>query len=509
MISPGQQLGRARYQRGLNAMLIALLVTVPLSILAGLPVPVEGIAERVMDATPVTLATWLLLHLGVVARPAALWGSVAVELLIGGLIGLCLPARPWFWRDPRVWVGTAVGMTIFVVSHTVVAPVADGRSVAALGMCLFVVLLGWPVRSDYAARLGVSRRAALVQGARTVAGVCALTLLSAASATARSVRLHSLADTRFEPWQPPPVPAPFVIADLTPPVTSVADFYVMDKDLNDPDLAVEDWGLRVHGAVLHPFRWDFRALLTQPARGVYVTLECVDNPVGGPLMSTAYWTGVPLRRVLESAGLPTEVASNPAAAVICRASDGHDESVPLAFALTDEPMVAYAMNGVYLPRNHGYPVRLLMPGVYGFKHVKWVTDIEVVTHAYAGHWQRRGWTQQAIIQTTARIDVVRRLTSTPHAPLLVAGIAFAGLRGVRAVQVRLNGGAWVAAMVYQPVPGVVTWVQWRVLLPPVAAQTRLVIEARAIDGTGQPQISRSAGPFPDGFTGLPSVSLTV
>jgi hypothetical protein len=187
-------------------------------------------------------------------------------------------------------------------------------------------------------------------------------------------------------------------------------------------------------------------------------------------------------------------------------SDGHVDSVPLALALGDHALLAYGMNGAWLPRAHGYPLRALVPGLYGFKNVKWLRAVEVVEGDYLGHWQQRGWTQTAVIHTTARIDVVRPLAGRR---LLVAGVAFGGARGVRRVDVRLGGGPWHPAVLHTPPLSGMTWVQWQVLLALPAAGGTATVEARATDGRGHLQEATARPSFPDGPTGLHSVTITL
>lgn len=185
-----------------------------------------------------------------------------------------------------------------------------------------------------------------------------------------------------------------------------------------------------------------------------------------------------------------------AAWVSFEAPDGHREQLPLGAALDPLVLAVYGMAGAWLEPAHGFPVRLLVPGLYGFRSVKWLTRIEVLAEPRAGHWEERGWTA-AEIHTTARVDLVQ-LTGNG---VLAAGVAFAGRRGVSAVEVRVDGGPWSPATLHEPPVGPVMWVQWRA---PLDVQTgrEVRVEARAVDGAGVPQDESVRGQYPVGATGL-------
>ncbi len=289
----------------------------------------------------------------------------------------------------------------------------------------------------------------------------------------------------------------FEIPGITPEVTASDNFYYLSKNLVDPDLSDVSWSLRVDGLVKRPYVYTFDTLLALPSTSHYVTQECVSNPVGGSLMSCALFTGVPLRALLAAAGpLRTD------AKVVMRAPDGLADSIPLDLALDPAVLIAYGMNGQYLDRRHGYPARMLIPGSYGFKGIKWVEHIELVDQAFKGSWQELGWTDSAVVHTTARIDIARQAAGGT----LVAGVAFAGSRGIRRVQVRTGSGPWVDAALQVPALSRLTWVQWRVILP---VHGHLTLEARAFDGTGAPQTEHESDIYPAGATGYHRIIVDV
>lgn len=325
-------------------------------------------------------------------------------------------------------------------------------------------------------------------------------------------------------------------AMLTPEVTPTANFYVVSKNLTDPEVDLTGWRLHVDGLVENPFTLPYDELLALPSVSQYVTLECISNSVGGNLMGNALWTGVPLKDLLARAKPQAGAAD-----VVFHAWDKYSDSIPLIDALDDATLVAYAMNGERLNSTHGFPVRLIVPGLYGEKHVKWLTRIEVVDYDYKGYWQGKGWSDTAVINTTSRIDVPRgRIETSPSMEIepsfdpslppilpppndrvpveppvqvsvtdvMVGGIAFAGRQGIRRVEVSTDGGdSWQQALVKPPLSPY-AWVLW-VLRWPVRATGAYRLRVRAVDGTGEVQTDVPRDPFPEGATGIHEVSVEV
>jgi DMSO/TMAO reductase YedYZ molybdopterin-dependent catalytic subunit len=348
---------------------------------------------------------------------------------------------------------------------------------------------------------GTSRRIFL-QGVAamtfTVAGSLALGVFDTWSgAVAGLLGRGEMLRTLFHFTPPQPRKPGFPVTGVDPEVTPVEHFYLIDKNDGDPLIEPDQWSLLITGRVRQPFHLSYAELLAMPRVDQYVTLRCIDNLPQSHLMSTAYWSGVPLATLLERAG-----PAPGAAAIKIHAPDGYDEVLPFEAATAFTTLLAYGMNGITLPRVHGGPVRLLAPGFYGFKNVKWVESIEVVAPVVPGYWAERGWTA-ARIHSVARIDA---WSLTQHG-LLVAGVAFAGAQGVAAVQVRVDSGRWQPAELNIPALSPVSWVQWRIVLPlsPGAYQ----LAARVIDGRGKPQDANTSNVYPNGATGLHTVNVTV
>jgi hypothetical protein len=282
------------------------------------------------------------------------------------------------------------------------------------------------------------------------------------------------------------------------------DFYRIDTALTVPRLTTAGWSLRVWGEVDREVRLDWAGLLAKPLVQRYLTLACVSNEIGGDLVGNALWTGWPVRELLALAG-PKAGADM----VLSRSADGWTASTPLA-ALTDgrDALLAVAMNGEPLPFEHGFPVRLVVPGLYGYvSATKWVTELKVTRYAVdEGYWTPRGWSALGPVKTASRIDVPRSGAKVGPGQVAVAGVAWAMHRGIRAVQVRVDDGPWADARVAAE-PTLDSWRQW--VYPWDATAGSHVLTVRAQDETGQWQTDQVAPVAPDGATGYHSVTVRV
>jgi hypothetical protein len=271
-------------------------------------------------------------------------------------------------------------------------------------------------------------------------------------------------------------------------ITPTGEFYVISKNFVDPRVEHDEWRLDITGLVELPQRLSFVDLAALPAQEQVTTLTCISNTVGGDLISNARWTGVPLAQLLDLARLKPGATE-----VVLYAHDGYTESLPLAKALESTTLLVYLMNGEPLPTRHGYPARLIVPGKYGIKNVKWLRRIDVIAGDYRGFWQQRGWTDDATIQTQSRIDVPDSRSILALVPHEIGGIAFAGDRGIRQVEWSADGGAlWQPADSLEEV-GPLAWVIWRSTWNPERPGSyRLLV--RATDGGGRCRRPRAARP---------------
>jgi DMSO/TMAO reductase YedYZ molybdopterin-dependent catalytic subunit len=291
---------------------------------------------------------------------------------------------------------------------------------------------------------------------------------------------------------------------LASQVTPNDDFYRVDINVIPPSVDSGSWNLNLHGLVNAPMTLNYDKLTSLPAIEEYATLQCVSNMVGGDLMSTALWKGV-----------------NPTADyVVFRCYDGYDVGIPLDRATMDGTILAYQMNGATLPVEHGFPVRAIVPGLYGMMNAKWITEIELTQGVYQGFWQRKGWENDAHYQTVStiltpgdsqlrdRFPLPSSMTDVTGSPIAIAGIAFAGDRGIQKVEVSTDGGStWEVASLQDPLSNY-TWVFWKHdWNPPSSGSYRL--QVRATDGTGQVQVATITDPFPNGATGYQVVDVSV
>lgn len=295
------------------------------------------------------------------------------------------------------------------------------------------------------------------------------------------------------------------IAGLTPEITSVADHYQVDVNLVQPTVEAEGWTLSVSGEVERPGEFTFERL-QQDFEVVeeYSVLACISNPVGGPLVGHSAWRGVRLKDVIEHAGAQEGVVD-----VVFRGADGYTDSIPLEVALDPAVILAVGQNGEPLTREHGFPCRVRVPAIYGMKNVKWLQAIELVDRDYKGYWMKRGWSDSAVIKTQSRIDVAGEDgKAAVGAETWIAGIAWAGDRGVEGVEVSVDGGnSWEAAQVKEPISEL-SWRLWAYRWDPSEVGTTTVL-CRATDGDGKVQTAEETEPHPSGSSGYHSVEVEV
>jgi DMSO/TMAO reductase YedYZ molybdopterin-dependent catalytic subunit len=296
------------------------------------------------------------------------------------------------------------------------------------------------------------------------------------------------------------LPVPGISSFITPD----SQFYRVDTAILVPQVDPSNWTLRIHGMVAREVTITFDQLVRRPLIEDYITLACVSNPVGGPYVGNAKWLGASLAALIRSAR-PQAGADQ----LLCTSVDGFTSGTPLQVVLDGrEALVAVAMNGTVLPTEHGFPARLVVPGLYGYVSAcKWVVDIEVTTFAKAqAYWVPRGWSQQGPIKTESRIDVPGNGTSVKAGQVPVAGVAWAQHKGIEAVEVRVDNGPWHEATL-AAVPGIDTWRQWAWQWP--ATTGTHMIEARATDKTGYTQTSLIEDVAPNGASGYPSTQVSV
>jgi len=528
---PAVELRHSTGGRGAPASALAGLVSAGLALgvgelVAGLQArlasPVEAVARQVIRQVPTPVERFAIATFGRQDKLALVVGTLVLSAVFGALLGVLARRRPW--------VGTA-GMAGFALLGALAALAAPNASLPAALPSLAAGAAGalslrLLVPRPDAARVpdaagtppaGGAGRPPGLGGAgsrRAFLGVTAAVAAGAALAGAggRALRSRfSAAESRANvslprPARPlPPVPAGAEVGveGVAPFVTSNADFYRIDTALIVPQVRAEDWTLRVSGLVDEPFELTFDELLDLDLVEADVTLTCVSNPVGGDLVGNARWLGVPVRDLLDRAR-PRRSADQ----LVGRSVDGYTCGIPLPAAYDRPCLVAVGMNGEPLPLRHGFPARLVTPGLYGYVgSTKWLTSLEVTTFdAFDQYWVPRGYAEQAPIKTMSRIDTPRSLERVQAGRVVVAGVAWAQTRGIDAVELRIDDGPFRPAELAEAV-GVDTWRQWRYEWD--ATPGRHTLTVRATDGTGDPQPEQRAEILPDGASGWMSLVVIV
>ncbi len=504
---------------GLTAVGAALaLGTLVTGVVEGTSSPVVSVGEVVVEHAPAWLKDFAIATFGQDDKPALVAGTTVVLVVLSAVVGVASTRR---WRAGVV--GTLVLGAVGVVSAVSRPDAPAGAALPSLvgtaGALAVLALLVGPRRTSappvpVAERsrpapppTGFDRRrfllsAGLVAGGAAVAG-------GVGRALQRRFDVAGAREALVLPSPSSPGEALAAGVDLategvTPFTTPNGSFYRVDTALVVPRISPEQWSLDIGGMVERPLRLSFEELLDRELIERDITLVCVSNEVGGRYAGNARWLGVPLRGLLEEAGVQPGADQ-----LVSRSVDGWTAGTPTAIAMDGrDAMVAVGMNGEPLPVQHGFPARLVVPGLYGYTSAtKWLTRLELTTFdAYDAYWVTRGWAPIAPIKTMARIDTPKGSGRLDAGTVPIGGVAWAVHRGISAVEVRVDDGPWLPARLGDA-PGDDTWRQW--VLPWDATSGRHTITARALDGRGVVQTEQRADPAPDGATGWHSVVVEV
>jgi DMSO/TMAO reductase YedYZ molybdopterin-dependent catalytic subunit len=288
-----------------------------------------------------------------------------------------------------------------------------------------------------------------------------------------------------------------------PELTPNDQFYRIDIDSFPTEINADTWRLEFVGLVDKPLSLSLADLTSRPAVSQAITLECISNEIGGDLIGTSIWTGVPFKDILAEAGLKPGVVE-----IAITSADGFYESVPIDEAMDERTLLVYQMNGQPLPTEHGFPLRIYIPNHYGMKQPKWITHMEALNHESAGYWIDRGWSATAYVQTTSVVDNVAVDQKDPQTGVIpVGGIAYAGSRGISKIEVQVDDGPWEAAELREPPLSPLTWVQWRYDWK--SSPGRHAIQVRAYNGDGVLQVTDPHITLPNGATGIDSFTTDV
>jgi DMSO/TMAO reductase YedYZ molybdopterin-dependent catalytic subunit len=470
--------------------------------------PVTAVGETAINLTPVPVKEFAITHFGTHDKAALVTGIVMLLAAFAVLIGV-LAVRRLAYGLAALAVFAAVGVAAAVSQGggLNVVPTLAGAAVAGVTLVLMVHAIRGTASAGGPGGKGLERRRLLIVGAGAAAlGVAAgglgnvlLGRFSVASSRA-AVRLPGAA-----------VPAPAVpagtdlgIPGLTPFMTSNASFYRVDTDLLLPQVPPETWTLRIDGMVARPVELTFAELLKMPLTEADITLVCVSNQVGGIYNGNATWLGLPLAALLRRAGVRAGADQ-----VLSAATDGMTISTPVAAIMEGRnALLAVGMNGQPLPVAHGFPARMIVPGLYGYvSATKWVTKLTLTTFArQKAYWTQRGYSAQAPIKTESRIDVPKPLSQVKAGHVTVAGVAWAPAKGIAKVEVSADNGPWRQATLAAS-GGIDTWRQW--MWGWDARPGLHNLRVRATDNSGATQTRQRAYPVPNGASGWDSVVVTV
>lgn len=478
--------------------------------------PLNSMGSWFIDVTPPWLKDFVIGIFGTNDK-LVLWLSMTV-VVVGAafLIGIFAQQRYAIAAGCIVLLG--IGIAAAILSRTGAS--AGDLTPLVIGTVCGLLVLKWlstaakrtkaaPESPEVSTHASTTRRQFIFFSALTLVGSLLATGLAKYLSTARDLSIAARESLRLPTPRhkiaPIPPSAQIQIPGMPQFLTPNVDFYRIDTALSVPQLDPEHWSLRIHGMVEHEFSMSFGQLLEQDLVESYMTLTCVSNPVGGDLVGNAKWLGYPLRLLLERA-VPLPGADM----VFSTSSDGFTASTPLE-ALTDQRMalLAVGMNGQPLPFEHGFPVRMVVPGLYGYvSATKWVVDLEVTRFAdKLAYWSSRGWSERGPIKLSSRVDVPRNNASVPANSLVLGGTAWAQTRGISAVELSLDDGPWIKAALGDEVT-TDTWRQWRYVWES-APVGHHVVKVRAINGRGEVQSGELASPAPNGASGWHQIQFTV
>src|SRR5919112_5665639 len=513
-----------------------------------------AVAQRIIELTPGDFATRAVETLGAADIPTLIATVVILTVALAGFLAyLSLRSRV----AALFGVGMLAVVALFAAfSEPFIDPVATVLSVlgglgAGTGIAFFLLRAsGLQERAaapeagglaEYSGQppqpftgrsreahsrdgIAVSRRNfVLLSGAAAVAGLAA----GGAGRVLSTEEGSSVAAPESNPLQPsqrggpatassgpetlpqPPAEASFDVRGMPPLFTPNEDFYLIDTAISSPRINRDRWTLNIKGAVDNPIELSYDDLLSLPTREADITLSCISNEVGGGLISNARWTGVLLSDVLNEAGLSQDKIASASEQLVGRSVDDWTSGFPTEIAFDGrEALVAFRMNDEELPLKHGYPVRLVVPGLYGYvSATKWLTEIELTDWGFDAYWIKRGWSKEGPIVTQSRIDTVSDDATISAGTVPVGGVAWAPHRGIDRVEVSTDDGeTWNDARLAAQLDADV-WRQYVYDWEPEPGE--YVLKVRATDGEGETQTEEEAAPHPSGATGYHTIRVTV
>lgn len=501
---------KRRGYAGLAGVLVALgLTELFAGMFAAVPSATSAIGSVIIDLSPPWLKNFAISVFGTADKLALAIGTFVVASIIGYFLGK---------RSTKSPIPIVVGFLGFGIlgmaaqvnqPNAELVPIIASTTVAmALGLGVFLGLSQWfspESAQDETAWVDIGRRRVLV-------GLVATAAVTTMSIGVGRAMLRSRAESQRaalilpEPVESAPDPTAahdFDLAGVAPVVVPNATFYRIDTALVVPAVDPDEWSLRIHGMVDNEVELSYVDIQEMPQIERYATLSCVSNEVGGRLVGNALWTGVLLKDVLDLAGV-REGADQ----LVGRSVDNWTAGFPTEYAFDDrEAMIAIGMNREILPANHGFPARLVVPGLYGYvSATKWLTEIELTTwDAFDGYWIPRGWSKEGPIKTQSRVDRPKQRDRVRAGPFTFGGVAWAPNIGIRAVEVKLDDGPWQQAELAESLSDA-SWRLWK--FDADVSEGEHIVMVRATDASGLTQTSDERPPAPNGATGWHTVRFT-
>jgi DMSO/TMAO reductase YedYZ molybdopterin-dependent catalytic subunit len=483
--------------------------------------PIVAVGQAAIDLAPMWLKDFAIRTFGTQDKLVLLIGIGVLLAAFAAAMGVLALRHRWFGYAGLLVFG-AIGLAAAVSrpTHDTLSPLPSVVGVIAGVWALNALLRSAGASREVAVAMpggrgtngaggepAFDRRRFLMTGL-AVGGAAVVTglgsrVVNRSTSQAESSRA-ALRIPRPSDVAPVPAGTDLHVPGLSPFMTPTSRFYRVDTALIVPKVDARDWRLRLHGMVDREMTVDMAALLARPLIERDITLTCVSNEVGGTYVGNARWIGAPLNPLLEEAGVHPGATQ-----IVTRSADGFTVGTPTAVVMDGrDAMLAVAMNGQPLPLAHGFPVRMIVPGLYGYvSATKWIVDMELTTFgAFDAYWVRQGWAQQAPIKTESRIDTPRSGQRLTAQTVPVAGVAWAQHKGIERVEVRIDEDAWQEARLSVQ-DTVDTWRQWVYEWPATPGQHR--IQVRATDRTGYTQTSAEAPPPPNGATGWHTIFVLV
>ncbi|MDT8915225.1 molybdopterin-dependent oxidoreductase [Amycolatopsis sp. PS_44_ISF1] len=468
--------------------------------------PYLAVGNGAIDLTPVELKDYAVRTFGTHDKLVLLGGMALVMVVVSALAGLLSARSRWPGVAIITLFGLVGGFAVFerpdLTAVALLAPLAS----LVVGVAVFVLLHRLAPRKNVPAPPeGASRRSFLLGGAGAVVGAGVLGGTGQLVSGTRDATASRAAIGTLKPAvAAPAIPADADFAKLGTPtfLTPNSGFYRVDTALSVPQVRAEDWSLRIHGMVDREMRYSYNDIRNRPLTERTITMTCVSNEVGGTYVSTSNFIGVDLADLLAEAGVQPGAEQ-----LFCSSVDGWTSGTPVAAAQERArgAMLAIGMNREPLPLEHGFPARLVTPGLYGYvSATKWIVDIEVTTwKARQAYWLKRSWSEQAPIKTESRIDEPKGFDTVPSGPVRLSGIAWAQFRGIDRVEINLDDTGWRPVTLSSEV-NLNTWRMWwaQISVKPGTHQ----VKVRATDRTGYTQTEDRAGTVPNGATGWHSTT---